>query len=111
MPKFTTALNNWNTDLFNPSLKNEIQNLKPGTLPLEKATNQGGMIDDSNITASIINSTDNNNYIQAKVGIFFNEVVGGCNCDDDPVSENTYCEIILSINKETAEAEFSLISD
>ena len=111
MPKFITPLNSWNTDSFNQSLKTEIQNLKSGTLPLQKCTSQGGMIDDSNISATIINSADRNGFIEAKIGVFFNEVVGGCNCDDDPVSENTYCEIVLSINKVTAETEFSVIAD
>ena len=111
MPQFTTPLRKWNTDLFNASLKNEIQNLKSGVLPLHLATTQGGMVDDSNISATIINSTENDDCIQAKVGIFFNEVIGGCNCHDDPVSENTYCEIQVSINKQTADTIFTVISE
>lgn len=111
MPKFTAPLNNWNTDLFNQSLKNELQNLKPGALPLHLGTTQGGMVDDSNISASIINSSDDDNFIQAKVGVFFNEIIGGCNCDDDPASENTYCEIRVSIEKQTAETTFTVITD
>ena len=111
MPKFTSPLNNWNTDSFNQSLKYEMQNLKSGMLPLHLGTTQGGMVDDSNISASIINSSDNDDYILAKVGIFFNEIIGGCNCDDDPASENTYCEILVSINKKTAETTFTVISE
>ncbi|MCW8855314.1 MAG: glucosamine--fructose-6-phosphate aminotransferase [Gammaproteobacteria bacterium] len=111
MPKFTATLNSWNSDSFNQTLKDEIQNLKSGVLPLHLATTQGGMVDDSNISASIIHSSENDDCIQTKVGIFFNEVVGGCNCHDDPVSENAYCEIILSINKETAETDFTVLSD
>ena len=111
MPQFTIPLRKWNTDLFNSSLKNEIQNLKSGVLPLHLATTQGGMVDDSNISASIINSFETDDCIQAKVGIFFNEVIGGCNCHDDPVSENTYCEIRVSINKQTANTLFTLIAE
>ena len=49
-------------------------------------------------------------YIQAKVGVFFNEIIGGCSCGDDPLSENAYCELQVSIDKVTAEAEFSVNS-
>ena len=111
MPQFTIPLSKWNTDLFNASLKNEIQNLKSGVLPLHLATTQGGMVDDSNISASIISSSENDDCIQAKVGVFFNEIIGGCNCHDDPVSENTYCEIHVSINKQTADTLFTVIAE
>jgi len=111
MPKFTTPLTHWNTDLFNSSLKSEIQNLKSGVLPLHLATTRGGMVDDSNISASIINSSASKHLIQAKVGVFFNEIIGGCNCHDAPASENTYCEILVSIDLHTAETTFSLIAE
>lgn len=111
MPKFTTSLTNWGSDSFSQTLKNEMENLEASVLPLDKGTTQGGLVDDSNISATIINFTEEEGYIQAKVGVFFNEIIGGCSCGDDPLSENAYCEIQVSIDKATAEAEFSVTSE
>lgn len=88
-----------------------MENLEASVLPLDKGTTQGGLVDDSNISATIINFTEEEGYIQAKVGVFFNEIIGGCSCGDDPLSENAYCEIQVSIDKATAEAEFSVTSE
>jgi len=100
--QFSKSLSEWNTDTFKSSLKLEIENLDAGTLPLEHGVSQGGNIDDSNITATILNIADETSTITGKVGIFFTEIVGGCNCNDDPVETNAYCEIIITINKTTA---------
>ena len=111
MLKFTTSLTNWGSDSFSQTLKNEMENLEASVLPLDKGTSQGGLVDDSNISATIINFTEEERYIQAKIGVFFNEIIGGCSCGDDPLSENAYCEIQVSIDKDTAETEFAVISE
>ncbi len=111
MPKFTNALRDWTTDSFKQTLKNEIENLKTGTLPLEQGILQGGRIDDSNITATILSSTESASLIKTRVGIFFTEVVGGCNCNDDPIEINAYCEIRISINKTTANANIDTFQE
>ncbi|WP_241086984.1 glucosamine--fructose-6-phosphate aminotransferase [Candidatus Vondammii sp. HM_W22] len=111
MPKFITSLTNWGSDSFSRVLKSEIENLETSVLPLHKGTTQGGLVDDSNISATIINFAEEEGYIRAKVGIFFNEIIGGCSCGDDPLSENAYCEIQVSIDKVTAEANFLVESE
>ncbi len=111
MLKFTNALRDWTTDSFKRTLKNEIENLKTGSLPLEHGVSQGGRIDDSNITATILNSTENLSRIETRVGIFFTEVVGGCNCNDDPIEINAYCEIRISIDKTTASTDIDVFRD
>jgi len=111
MPKFTNALRNWGTDSFERTLKNEIENLKTETLPLGHGISQGGHIDDSKITATILSTTDNSSVIKTKAGIFFTEIVGGCNCNDDPVEVNAYCEIRINIDKTTANADIDAFQD
>ena len=39
------------------------------------------------------------------------EHVGGCSCHDDPVQENAYGEIMVNIDKRTADASFSVLAD
>ena len=108
MAKFINSLSNWGLDSFSQTLKSEIENLESTALPLDKGTTQGGLVDDSNISVTIMNFTEEEGFIQAKVGVFFNEIIGGCSCGDDPLSENAYCELQVSIDKVTAEAEFSV---
>ncbi|MDH5436257.1 MAG: glucosamine--fructose-6-phosphate aminotransferase [Gammaproteobacteria bacterium] len=109
MPEFHNALRAWSTDAFSRQLKLEIEALCTGALPLAQATTQGGKIDDSNITATVLSFTAQENIIQAKAGIFFTEIIGGCNCDDDPVSETVYCEMLFNINMVTAETTMIVI--
>lgn len=111
MTKFQNALLNWNSNSFKHALKKEIENLSAGTLPLGNGISQGGYIDDNDITATILSASDNHSAIDAKVGVFFTEIVGGCNCNDDPIEVNAYCELIISIDKTTSEADIIAISN
>ena len=110
MLKFPGALHSWTSDSFKQTLKSEIENLKTGSLPLQNGISQGGYIDDSKITATILSTSDDHSVIRAKAGIFFTEIVGGCNCNDDPVEVNAYCEIIINIDKTTASANIDSLA-
>jgi len=110
MTKLTNSLNSWGTEQFKQVLKQEIEALGNDVLPLNQATCQGGLADDSNISALINSITETDTQLLIKVGVFFNEIIAGCNCGDDPASENTYCELLVSINKSSAEACFYLQS-
>ena len=109
MPKLLDTLQQSRSGLFETALKRELENLPAGTLPLEKGTSRGGFVDDSDISVTVINAKQNKNSIQAKVGVFFTEIIVGCGCGDDPIAENAYCEMLISIDKTTSEAEFMLI--
>jgi hypothetical protein len=94
---------------FEHDLKHSLENLPSGTLPLEKGTSQGGYVDDSDISVTIINISEAEDHILAKVGIFFTEIVVGCGCGDDPLPVNTYCEMLVNIETGTATANFEVI--
>ncbi len=111
MPEFTESLKNWKSGAFPRVLKNEIERLAPGSLPLHEGTSQGGYVDDSEIAVTIINCVDRECCIEAKVGIFFNEVVGGCSCGDEPSAGSAYCEVQVSIDKTTADVTFTVVED
>jgi hypothetical protein len=91
------------------ALKQELENLPAGTLPLEKGTSRGGFVDDSDISVTVIKVEQNENGIQAKVGVFFTEIIVGCGCGDDPMPENAYCEMLISIDRRTATARFEVV--
>ena len=103
------SLKHWNSTSFKDTFKSEVLNLKPDSIPLHLATTQGGYVNYDNIGLSILSTNEDENYLNIKTGIFFTELVGGCNCDDDPASDNTYCELLVNIDKSSAETTFALI--
>lgn len=108
MPEFTKALKAWKTSEFNTALKTAVVCLPPGALPLATGTTQGGLVDDQNISATILRSNETEHAIQAHVGIFFTELVPSCNCGENPDEINAYCEIEVVLNKDTADVRFLL---
>ena len=78
MPELLHSLQAWNTNRFAQTLKDELEHLPAGTLPLEKGVAQGGLVDDNHITATILNFSNNETAIEANVGIFFTEIVINC---------------------------------
>ncbi len=99
MTKLPLSLSAWPSASFSTVVKNELERLNTGTLPLDKATQQGGYVDDSSITCTILKIKDKKNCITIKTGIFFTEILICCGCGSDPVAENTYCELLVSLDK------------
>ncbi|MCK5648535.1 MAG: glucosamine--fructose-6-phosphate aminotransferase [Gammaproteobacteria bacterium] len=108
MTRLVNSLQHWGSEDFKKVLKQELEALADDVLPLDQATCQGGKADASDISALINSATENDRKIQVRVGIFFNEIIAGCNCGDDPMAENTYCELLVSIDKTSAETDFTL---
>jgi hypothetical protein len=113
-PRLHKTLDSWlldhsETGRFKQTLKQELENLSSGVLPLHQATQRGGKADDSNISALINSVTETDSELQIKVGVFFHEIMGGCSCGDEPPSENTYCDLLVSIDKATAAARFKVV--
>lgn len=103
MIKLSQSLSQWGSDHFKSTLKQELETLPSGSLPLYQATQQGGQVDDSNIAVLINSVEEQDKLICVSIGVFFYEIMGGCNCGDEPPSENTYCDMLLSINKHSGE--------
>ena len=109
MPKLANSLRDWPSAAFTQTLKDEISNLESGTLPLDKGVSQGGYVDDSNLATTVLHIADDERAIHARVGIFFTEIVGTCGCGGEPMLQNAYCEMRISIDKVSAEAQFSVM--
>lgn len=105
MIKLDKALNTWGTPHFAATLKQEIEQLDIGQLPLQQGLSMGNYVLAEPITAVILSTTEMEKIIRIKSGIFFKSVISGCSCADDPtpVSEiDEYCEVWLDIDKATA---------
>lgn len=105
------SLKHWNTASFKDTFKSELLSLDTTVLPLHLATNQGGHVNYSSIGLTILSTSEDENLVNVKTGIFFTEIVGGCNCDDDPSESNNYCILLININKFTSACTFSLLAE
>jgi len=109
MTKLTEVLADWGTNRFAQTIKREILALPPGTLPLQRAVTQGGIVQDGATDATLLAFEEDDQAIHCRLGIFFTETVGGCSCGDEPFTTEHYCEIRLHIDKASAAADFSLV--
>ena len=106
------SLQAWSSDSFNNVLKKELCSINSDLLPLQQGLTQSSYAIGKNLSVTILNVESENNYILVKAGLFYTGVISGCSCADDPtpIDEiNEYCEVLLSIDKKTAETTVTLI--
>ena len=108
-PSLADFLWEWPHGSWKSTLKREIEALPSGSLPLEYAVARCGIVDDGDVSVTVINASQDSSSIQVKVGVFFTEIVAGCVCGEDPTAENGYCELLVHIDKITGAADFELI--
>ena len=104
--EFSQALASWPSQTFNDTIKSALLSLPGKNLPLDQFTNLTGFIDDKSIGYSILSSMETESHLQVKIGVFFKELLAGCNCSEDPQPIDSYAELLLLINKQTADYEF-----
>ena len=88
-----------------------LEQLPYGTLPLHEACTQGGMVDDSGLSISVLRHVTSDTHVTLRLGVFFAEIVGGCNCHDDPIATHSYALLGLRIARDDGGAEFQLLSE
>jgi len=106
------SLQAWNTDGFEKALKKELCSIKADLLPLQQGLTQSSYALDTNLSASLLSVSSDKTHLHVKAGLFYSGIISGCNCADDPtpVDEiNEYCEVLLDINKTSAETVVTLI--
>lgn len=114
MIQFHNTIKAWGKPGFNDILKKEIEQLDATQLPLQQGLTTGSHALDRNIQAMILVVSEDRDFIHAKVGIFYTSIIAGCSCADDPtpISENNeYCDVLCSINKQTAETRIILVNN
>lgn len=114
MIRLTKSLNTWGTPDFEGVLKEQIEQLGAEQLPLQQGLSTSSYALDNQVKARIISTSESASSIHAKVGIFYTGIIAGCSCADDPTpinENNEYCEVLLEINKTTAETSVTLLAD
>ena len=99
---FDQAFQHWETPEFKPYCLAQLSAFA-GELPLGQCCTHSSVIDPESISFRIINAQQQESSIGLKVGVFFEELLSGCACSDDPsqamIRENAYCEMQLSISR------------
>lgn len=88
-------------------LNKALRSLPPGSLPLRGGCEQGGLVDDSDLSVSVLAVDRTADQTTARVGVFFTEIVGGCSCHDDPVRANAYCMLEVVIRNTDGDTRIS----
>lgn len=113
MIRLENALRAWRTPDFVETLKQEIMQLGPDRLPLQQGLSFGSHVADTPITVMISSVVEREDVIRVRAGIFYQSIIAGCSCADDPtpISElNEYCEVQLDINKSSANTGITLVA-
>jgi len=92
---------------FGDCLARALKALPAGSLPLQGGCDQGGLVDDRDISASVLSVDQTKDCVTARVGVFFTEIVGGCNCNDDPLEANAYCVLEVAIDRTDGATELT----
>lgn len=114
MIKLEKSLSAWGTPNFKEILKLEISQLDANQLPLQKGLTTGNYVSNTPFTVTVNTVNEVDNVIRVTVGIFYQGIIGGCSCTDDPtpVSDiNEYCEVQLDIDKSSAFSVVALVSE
>ncbi len=102
----------WGSDSFADTLKQALRQLDSASLPLQQAMSQGSHVSASAIDPVLLHSEATDEELKIKVGIFYNSVIAGSCCADDPspmCEENEYCEVLVVIDRETGVGEVALL--
>ena len=112
MIRLEKSMQAWGTPEFTSVLKQEIAQLDREELPLQQGLSTGNYVCDTPLTVLIHSVAEAGNMIRVKAGIFYQGILSGCSCADDPTptSEvNEYCEVLLEIEKAGANATVEMV--
>ena len=114
MPSLKRTLAAWQQDAFTETLNTELNQLAAGVIPLQQCLRQGShVVEDEDYRFMLISSEEGTDAIELKIGVFFNSVIAGCACADDPTPMDTcseYGEFLIRLDKHNAEFT-TLITD
>lgn len=114
MIQLTQSLAAWGTPAFREVLKQEIEQLDAGLLPLQQGLSASSYVTDRPFQTMIIGLSEEAGLIRVKAGIFYTGVIAGCSCADDPTpidEQNEYCVVRFDIDKATAATVVTLLAE
>lgn len=107
------SLRAWGTAAFEQTLKQELAE-HAAELPLQQALTHSSSVAEAPVTVLVQSVSDLGGALRVKTGIFYEGLLGGCACANDPTPESTYteyCELLLEIDKASAAAMVTLLEE
>lgn len=101
----------WGSPSFRPTLVEEIQALgshHPALHPLLQAgLTQTSAVAEAPLGVHVLSSQEAAGLIHVHLGVFYEGIIAGCSCADDPSPVDTiteHCELLLGIDPGTGKA-------
>lgn len=114
MIRLSRSLAACGTPALRDTLKQEIEALGAGDLPLQEGLSAGSYALDRDLRVMILAFAEEPATIRVHAGVFFSSIIAGCSCADDPtpIDEQTeYCEVRIDIDMATGETTVALWPD
>lgn len=99
----------WGSPDFQGIFKSELAG-NSGELPLQDCLSSSSYALAEKLEVMLIDSAMEGDRLKVRAGIFFEGILGGCSCADDPTpveNQPEYCEILVIIDRKTGEASAS----
>lgn len=112
MVKLEKSLAAWHTPDFEAVFKDEVRRLGAAKLPLQQGLSQSSHVSGGDYDVVVLGAQEEGQFVRVRAGIFYQGVIAGCSCADDPTPVDTlteYCVLEFAIDKRTAEAEITLL--
>jgi len=111
--KLVKAQQAWCSPSFERVVKEELQRIDPGQLPLQQGLSQSSYVSDSKISVVILDVAERTDSLRVKAGVNYAGVIAGSCCSDDPTPMcelPEYCELLFDIDRNTAETRVTLVN-
>lgn len=102
----------WNTPGFEAAFKREAASLDPKLLPLQQGLSHSNHALDDDLEFVLLEAHEDDDLLVIKAGIFYQGIVAGCSCADDPTPiepQTEYCEVLFEIQTSDGQAEIELL--
>lgn len=114
MARLNSSLKAWDTPDFGRVFKKEAGQLGIGALPLQEGLSRSSHVSGDQYEVVVLGAMEEPTRIKVKAGVFYQGIIAGCSCADDPtpVDEQTeYCVLQFDIDKRTAETAVTLLDE
>lgn len=100
------------TPEFEKTFKAELLGIDPQLLPLQQGLTHSNHALTHDLTFVLLHHHEEGDELQVKVGIFYQGIIAGCSCADDPTPSDEvteYCEVLVRIDIGSGEAQIELL--
>lgn len=113
MLRLDKSLGAWGTPDFDSVFKAETSQMGRH-LPLQQGLSKSSYVSDDSIAVVFLSAEERAQTIRVRAGIFYEGVIAGCSCADDPTPMNKmteHCVVQFDIDKQTAQTLVALLED